>query len=110
MVFREKKRDEFDLGEDGGEIPAAPCPPNAEAGTTLLEDCFHMVNGDRENGTDGFLVVPSCCSIRTDAEDEFDALMLILVLVALPFSTMTKPLLLSSECWDESFRRWCMVL
>ena len=58
IFFPEKKWDEFDLGEGGGEFPLVP--PSAEAGKTLLDDCFHMVNGNRENGTDELFLVISC--------------------------------------------------
>lgn len=78
-VLDEKNLDELDLGDAGGD----PFPLRAEAGTTRLEDCFHMLSGEREN---------CLSSILTDPAGE-------LGLFVDPFSTMTKPpLLLSSEC------------
>jgi len=69
-VFPEKNLDELDPGDAGGD--------RADAGTTRLEeDCFHIFKGEREN-------------CRSSALAAF-------VLPVLPFSTMTKPPLLSSE-------------
>jgi hypothetical protein len=78
--FAEKYLLEFDPGEAGGEV----FPPKADTGTTrLLDDCFHIVKGERDN----FL-----SSILSDAAGDVDTELL-------PFSTITKPpLLLSSDC------------
>ena len=69
-----------EVKEAGGEV----FPPKADTGTTrLLDDCFHIVKGERDN----FL-----SSILSDAAGDVDTELL-------PFSTITKPpLLLSSEC------------
>jgi hypothetical protein len=87
-VLDEKNLDELDLGDGGDDA----LPLRADAGTTRLDDCFHILSGDREN---------CLSSILTDPAGEF-------VLFVDPFSTMTNPpLLLSSECWDvvvESLR------
>jgi hypothetical protein len=78
-AFPGKKRFVFVLGDAGGE----EFPLNADAGTTRLpEDCFHIVNGDR----DAFL---SCSRMEAAVDADIE--------LVLPFSTITKPLLLLSS-------------
>jgi hypothetical protein len=90
-VFPENNLDELHLGDEGGDA----VPLRADTGTTRLEDCFHILSGDREN---------CFSSIFAEVLSETAEF-------TMPFSTITKPPLLSSECWElVSYLPCCVKL